>query len=79
MFDDRVYKRGAPFPHALRLTVGDASFFAALATWVAEHTYGTVDTAQFVEHIVSRTTPDVRALADRWLNEPELPALPRPA
>ena len=30
MFDDRVYKRGALLVHALRLTLGDEAFFAAL-------------------------------------------------
>ena len=29
MFDDRVYKRGALLLHALRLTIGDDTFFGS--------------------------------------------------
>jgi aminopeptidase N len=80
MFDDRVYKRGALFLHALRVTLGDESFFDTLAAWVAEHAYGTVDTEQLVDLFASATTScDVRGLARTWLMEPDLPALPRRA
>ena len=80
MFDDRVYKRGALFLHALRVTLGDEPFFETLAAWVAEHAYGTVDTEELVQFFAAASPAvDVRALAHDWLMTPELPALPRPA
>ena len=48
MFDDRVYKRGALALHALRLAVGDDTFFRLLRRWCAENAYGSVDTAAFL-------------------------------
>ncbi len=77
MFDDRLYKRGALFLHAIRLTVGDKAFFATLAAWVADNAYGSVDTDAFVDHLEARNGSKMRALADSWLNELELPQLPR--
>ena len=77
MFDDRVYKRGALFLHALRLTLGDGSFFDLLSSWAAEHAHGTVTTEMFVEHLAERVDADVEPLVQTWLMEPELPELPR--
>jgi aminopeptidase N len=48
MFDDRVYKRGALALHALRLTVGDDTFFRLLRRWCAENAHGSVDTPAFL-------------------------------
>ena len=49
MFDDRVYKRGALLLHALRLTMGDDTFFDFLREWVAGHRHGTVGRAELTE------------------------------
>jgi aminopeptidase N len=75
MFDDRVYKRGALTLHALRCFVGDAAFFDLIRSWAAEHRYGSVTSAEFVEHAADGTH-GVRALLSRWLTEPKLPPLP---
>jgi aminopeptidase N len=74
MFDDRVYKRGALALHALRLALGDDTFFAMLRAWVSEHRFGTVSTRLFEEHAAryGRT----RALLKGWLHEAPLPTLP---
>jgi aminopeptidase N len=74
IFDDRVYKRGALTLHALRLTLGDDTFFAMIGDWASEHRFGTVRTASFEEHTAryGRT----RALLRRWLHETLLPTLP---
>ena len=77
MFDDRVYKRGALFLHALRLTLGDETFFDLLSSWAAEHAHGTVTTEMFVEHLGERVDADVEPLVQAWLMEPALPELPR--
>ncbi len=74
MFDDRLYKRGALALHALRLTLGDDTFFRMIRAWVAEHRFGTVTTELFEEHAAryGRTG----ALLGRWLHGMPLPPLP---
>jgi len=76
MFDDRIYKRGALFLHALRLTVGDEAFFGLLSSWAREHAYGTVTTEMFVDFLRERTDQDLDELVSSWLMETRLPALP---
>lgn len=84
IFDDRIYKRGALTLHALRLTVGDAVFFALLRDWTARYRYRAVSTADFralaAEHaLVAGGEGQADAVADllrRWLDRPGLPALP---
>ncbi len=68
MFDDRVYKRGALALHALRLSVGDAAFFAILREWTATFRHGVATTADF-EAVAG---PVLRS----WLHELALPELP---
>ena len=76
MFDDRVYKRGALLLHALRLTVGDESFFALLRAWVDRHRYGSATTAMFESLAVDLTGAPLDALFREWLRARPLPALP---
>jgi len=76
MFDDRVYKRGALFLHALRLAAGDDEFFGLLRAWVAEHAYQHVTTEQFLATAADRLSVDVTALAEAWLNSTAVPPLP---
>jgi aminopeptidase N len=73
MFDDRLYKRGALTLHALRIALDDESFFALLKTWVADHAYGSIDTAMFEEH--AARYGDVNDLLNRWLHRAPLPRL----
>ena len=76
MFDDRVYKRGALTLHALRLVVGDATFFGVLRAWTALKRHGTASTAEFVALAEAQTGLALGALFTAWLYEPALPALP---
>ncbi|EAQ00274.1 putative peptidase [Janibacter sp. HTCC2649] len=76
MFDDRIYKRGALTLHALRLEVGDTTFFAILRDWVARHNGGSVTTAEF-EALSERTAGRrLSGLFHAWLRAEPLPALP---
>ncbi len=80
MFGTSVYRRGALTLHALRLTVGDDSFFRILRTWTERYKYGNADTADFIA-LVKEEAPqvppaDLDALFDDWLYGEELPALP---
>lgn len=75
MFDDRVYKRGALLLHAIRLTVGDDSFFGLLREWVVRNRYGTVTSEMF--ETLAAEVADVRAdLFTDWLRRLPLPTLP---
>jgi aminopeptidase N len=49
LFSDSVYDRGAMTLQALRVEVGDATFFRILRDWFAQHRNGNVTTAQFID------------------------------
>ncbi|WP_405498510.1 M1 family metallopeptidase [Nocardia sp. NBC_00511] len=79
MFDDRVYKRGALTLHALRLTVGDESFFDLLRAWTSRYRYASVSTSEFTDLAGHYSGGSLRSLWDGWLYAkplPQLPALP---
>lgn len=76
MFDDRLYKRGALTLHALRLTIGDETFFTLLRTWASRFRHGSVSTALFVACASEVTGMFVGPLLDDWLYREQLPALP---
>jgi aminopeptidase N len=80
LFGTSVYRRGALTLHALRLTVGDETFFAILRSWAEEHKYGTGDTAGFIT-LAKQKAPQVPAaqldaLFQAWLYGEKLPTLP---
>jgi aminopeptidase N len=73
-----VYERGALTLHALRLHLGDETFFAILRTWTARFHNGNATTEDFValaEEISGEQLDDFFA---SWLFEPALPDLPSP-
>ncbi|WP_433584818.1 M1 family metallopeptidase [Microbacterium hydrocarbonoxydans] len=76
MFDDRVYKRGALTLHALRLTVGDQTFFEILRSWTSSRAHATATTADFVELATRAGGAELDALLSRWLDDTALPPLP---
>ena len=76
MFDDRVYKRGALTLHALRLTVGDGTFFDILRAWTRTHAHGTVVTDDFVDIASGHSDIPLRELFHSWLCRAPLPDLP---
>ncbi|MBF6329501.1 M1 family metallopeptidase [Nocardia transvalensis] len=76
MFDDRVYKRGALTLHALRLTVGDTTFFALLQDWATRHRHGTVSTEDFADLASHYSDTPLRPLWDAWVYSLPLPELP---
>lgn len=76
MFDDRVYKRGALTLHALRLTVGDAVFFAVLRAWTAAHRAATATTADFIALAEEMSGMPLAELFTAWLDRTAVPALP---
>lgn len=75
MFDDRVYLRGALTLHALRRFCGDEMFFRVLRSWTAENRYGSVTTADFLDHAERVTGQPTRSMLHGWLFESMLPGL----
>lgn len=76
MFDDRVYKRGALTLHALRLTVGDQSFFEVMRRWTDQHRHSLVTTDEFRLCVEEVTGSPHAALLTAWLDRGPLPSLP---
>ena len=76
MFDDRVYKRGALLVHALRLTMGDDTFFAFLRAWLTEHRHGSVGRPELTELVVRLGGDACQRLLATWLDDLSLPELP---
>ena len=76
MFDDRIYVRGALTLHALRLSVGDRTFFEILQRWTAHNRYGNVTTESFLELASEISERPVAPVLHHWLFEKTLPALP---
>ncbi|WP_249353902.1 M1 family metallopeptidase [Microbacterium sp. 2FI] len=76
MFDDRVYKRGALTLHALRLTVGDAAFFAVLREWSARFRASTATTPDLQALAAEITGMPLAGLWEAWLDRRPLPGLP---
>jgi aminopeptidase N len=75
MFDDRVYKRGALTLHALRRTIGDASFFALLRDWNARHWHATAVTDDFTGLAANYSDVSLRPLWQAWLYSTAVPEL----
>jgi aminopeptidase N len=73
MFDDRVYKRGALTVHAVRTTMGDASFFPMLREWTTSYRHSTATTADFQKLAQRHTDTDLAPLFDAWLFAEPLP------
>jgi aminopeptidase N len=81
MFDDRLYKRGAITLHVLRQLLGDTTFFDLLRDWTKTYRHGSVTTDDFIA-LAAAAADDadaVHQLFADWLDEAELPPLPRAA
>ncbi|NYF11058.1 aminopeptidase N [Leifsonia sp. AK011] len=75
LFDTPVYYRSAMALQALRMEVGDPTFFAIIEGWATENAGGNVTTQQFVDYASSVADQDLSGLFDAWLFTPEQPAL----
>jgi aminopeptidase len=78
MFDDRVYKRGALTVHAVRLLLGDETFFDMLRAWTSQNKFGSVTTQDFLRHVETFFGPgeELTTLFESWLFHQALPAFP---
>jgi aminopeptidase N len=71
-----VYDRGALTLHALRLTVGDDTFFTILRTWVSRFAGKNVTTADFMSLANEIAHTDLTDLFNAWLYRAPVPDLP---
>ncbi|GAB0105429.1 M1 family metallopeptidase [Nocardia sp. JMUB6875] len=69
-----VYYRGPLFLHALRRTMGDEAFFAAVRDFVIAHKYGNASMPEFRQFIQSRTPHDLSGFFTAWLDRTDRPA-----
>ncbi|NDJ87306.1 MAG: M1 family metallopeptidase [Chloroflexi bacterium] len=70
-----VYQRGALTLHALRLEVGDRTFFDILRTYAARYAHGNATTADFVYVAEEISGRDLNNFFDTWLYKDMLPSI----
>ena len=67
LFSTPVYDRGGMTLQALRVKVGDGTFFGILRDWYAQNRYGNVTTADFVRLAERRSRQQLDTFFDVWL------------
>jgi aminopeptidase N len=67
MFAGSVYERGAMTLQALRVKLGDGTFFAMLRAWHASKKYGNASIAEFTAFASSYAGRDLSAFFQAWL------------
>ena len=73
-----VYERGGLTLHALRLHLGDETFFTILRTWTARFHNGNATTEDFMALAEEISGEQLDDFFDAWLFSLALPALPSP-
>lgn len=71
-----VYIKGAMTLHALRVGVGDETFFAILRAWESRHRGGNGTTQQFQDVAEEVAGCDLDEILDPWLRTGDKPAYP---
>ncbi len=73
LFAPSVYLRGGMTLQALRVRVGEATFFRILRDWAAENRHGNVATPQFIALAERDSGLDLAHFFDVWLYQPGKP------
>ncbi len=73
IFEGAVYDRGALTLHALRLKIGDATFFRLLKRWTSTYAGGNVTTPRFVAMAESVSGQKLGSFFKTWLFTPSKP------
>ncbi len=71
-----IYLRGGFTLHALRLRLGDETFFRTLRIYTDRYRYGTVTTRDFIVTAEIVSGQDLDAFFDAWLYQTKLPPMP---
>jgi len=77
LFNASVYRIGAMTLHALRLTVGDETFFEILRTYAADFADQSATTQEFIALAESVAGVGLDDLFEAWLIDPQVPSFPR--
>jgi aminopeptidase N len=73
LFASAIYDRGAMTLQALRLQVGDSTFFRILRRWAATRRHGNGSTTELIALAERLAGRPLGSLFDRWLFEPGKP------
>ncbi len=76
LFGPSIYFRGAATLHALRLHIGDNTFYEILRTHHNRSAGGTTNTEEFLGIVEEFAGPDAVDLLERWLYDQSVPPLP---
>jgi aminopeptidase N len=76
LFPTSVYNRGAMTLQALRLRMGDPTFFRILRTYATRYRHANADTAAFIAVATAVSGQNLSAFFHTWLNVPAAPPMP---
>ena len=76
LYTDTIYDRGALTFHALRLRVGDETFFQILRTYTERYRYSNASTADFIVIAEEVSGQELDEFFDGWLYAPKIPDIP---
>ncbi len=76
LYNVSVYERGALTLHALRLEVGDETFFDIMRTYHDRYRYGNASTADFMAVAEEISGQELGQFFDAWLYEEAMPDIP---
>lgn len=76
LFNATVYQRGALTLHALRLEVGDETFFEIARTYQTQHAYDDAGTTDFIQTVNQVTGRDYTTFLNAWLYDQAMPPIP---
>lgn len=76
LYDWESYVGGAMVAHALRLKVGDETFFNILRTYLERYRYGNAGTEEFIAVAEEVSGQELSAFFDSWLMQTDLPDFP---
>jgi aminopeptidase N len=76
LYSYEVYEGGALVFHALRLEVGDETFFKILQTYLEQYRYGNAGTDEFIAVAEEVSGRDLKAQFDAWLYQAGAPDMP---
>lgn len=75
LFNEGVYVRGGLTLHALRLEVGDQTFFNILRTYHDNYKFGNATTEDFITTAEEVSGKELSGLFESWLYDDELPPI----
>jgi aminopeptidase N len=76
IYTNESYTGGALVFHALRLEVGDETFFKILQTYTERYRYGNAGTDEFIDTAEEVSGEDLKPFFDAWLFSKTLPDFP---